>query len=65
VWPEKNADRYVKMRIPESFKPGKVDIFGFSHQIFHVLVVLAIIVHLIGIVFALDYNYRHKTCVLA
>jgi adiponectin receptor len=51
------------MRIPESFKPGKFDIVGSSHQIFHVLVVLATVVHLVGILLAFDYNYHHRVCV--
>lgn len=37
------------MRIPERYFPGKCDYLFQSHQIFHILVVLAAIVHLIGI----------------
>ena len=36
-------------RIPERYFPGKCDYWFQSHQIFHILVVLAAIVHLIGI----------------
>ncbi|XP_072106097.1 adiponectin receptor protein 2-like, partial [Mobula birostris] len=36
-------------RIPERFFPGKCDIWFHSHQIFHVLVVAAALVHLHGI----------------
>lgn len=36
-------------RIPERFFPGKCDIWFQSHQIFHVLVVVAAFVHLYGI----------------
>ncbi|KAG6552870.1 hypothetical protein Mapa_005525 [Marchantia paleacea] len=32
-------------RIPERFKPGRFDIVGHSHQIFHVLVVFAALAH--------------------
>jgi adiponectin receptor len=53
------------MRIPERFKPGRFDIVGCSHQIFHILVVLATAVHLIGILSAFDYNYHYRTCGLA
>ncbi|KAB8226990.1 hemolysin III family protein [Aspergillus alliaceus] len=53
---------FYALRIPESLKPGKFDIFGSSHQIFHVLVVLATVVHLIGILFAFDYNYHYRRC---
>ena len=37
------------VRIPERFFPGKCDYWFQSHQIFHILVVLAAIVHLNGI----------------
>ncbi|RAL04421.1 hemolysin III family protein [Aspergillus ibericus CBS 121593] len=53
---------FYTMRIPESLRPGKFDIFGCSHQIFHILVVLATAVQLIGILSAFDYNYRHREC---
>ncbi|XP_067884514.1 adiponectin receptor protein 1-like isoform X2 [Heterodontus francisci] len=36
-------------RIPERFFPGKCDIWFHSHQIFHVLVVAAAVVHLHGV----------------
>ncbi|RYC60031.1 hypothetical protein CHU98_g6183 [Xylaria longipes] len=36
-------------RFPECIKPGKFDVFGSSHQIFHILVVIATLVHLVGI----------------
>lgn len=53
---------FYTMRIPEIYIPGKFDIYGASHQIFHVLVVLATMVHLIGISLAFDYNYHYRTC---
>ena len=37
------------MRIPERFFPGKCDLFLNSHQIFHVLVTTAALVHYYGI----------------
>ncbi|KAI1100763.1 mPR-like GPCR protein [Jackrogersella minutella] len=49
-------------RFPESISPGNFDIYGSSHQIFHVLVVVATVVHLAGIIDALDYNYYHRQC---
>jgi len=49
-------------RVPESLKPLTFDIWGSSHQIFHVLVVLAVVVHLVGIGSAFDYNYTHRRC---
>ncbi|KAJ5414978.1 hemolysin-III channel protein Izh2 [Penicillium cosmopolitanum] len=51
---------YTK-RIPEALNPGKFDIFGASHQIFHILVVFASIVQSVGLLSAFDYNY-HRTC---
>jgi adiponectin receptor len=48
--------------MPEATKPGRFDYFGCSHQIFHVLVVMATIVQLVGIMKAYDYNYYHRTC---
>ena len=46
-----------KMRWPERQYPGKVDVFGTSHQIFHLLVVLAAMSHLVGLLKA--FHYRH------
>jgi adiponectin receptor len=47
-------------RIPERFKPGHFDIWGSSHQIFHVLVVLAAAAHLVGMVKAFDFKYSQR-----
>ncbi|KAK2841580.1 hypothetical protein FQN49_006119 [Arthroderma sp. PD_2] len=44
-------------RVPECLHPGKYDIIGHSHQIFHVLVVLAAGSHLIGLLKAFDYRH--------
>lgn len=44
-------------RIPERFKPGAFDIWGSSHQIFHVLVLVAAAVHLTGLLKAFDYRH--------
>lgn len=44
-------------RIPERLRPGKFDILGHSHQIFHVLVVLAACAHLKGLLEAFDYRH--------
>jgi len=53
---------FYTTRIPEAIKPGRFDIFGCSHQVFHFLVVIATIVQLVGIMEAYDYNYHHRTC---
>lgn len=44
-------------RVPERLRPGKFDILGSSHQIFHVLVVLAAVSHLTGLLKAFDYRH--------
>ncbi|OTA55836.1 mPR-like GPCR protein [Hypoxylon sp. EC38] len=50
-------------RFPESISPGTFDIYGSSHQIFHILVVVATVVHLAGVLDALDYNYYNRQCI--
>ncbi|KAI9714081.1 MAG: hypothetical protein M1812_006528 [Candelaria pacifica] len=47
-------------RVPERIKPGAFDIIGSSHQIFHVLVVMAVAAHLIGLVKAFNYNHGER-----
>jgi len=44
-------------RVPEKWRPGAFDVWGSSHQIFHVLVVLAAASHLMGLVVAFDYEH--------
>ncbi|KAK4445670.1 hemolysin-III channel protein Izh2 [Podospora aff. communis PSN243] len=44
-------------RWPERQNPGKFDIWGSSHQIFHVCVVLAAASHLYGMVKAFDFHH--------
>lgn len=51
-------------RVPEKWSPGKYDIWGSSHQIFHVLVVLAAASHLVGLVKAFDYEHGVRIHVL-
>ncbi|KAG9038951.1 hypothetical protein FRB95_013629 [Tulasnella sp. JGI-2019a] len=46
-------------RIPERFFPGKVDLLGASHQLFHIHVVLAALAHYISIYQA--YQHVHGT----
>lgn len=43
------------LRIPEKWSPGRFDLYGSSHQIFHFLVVAAAASHLVGMVRAFDY----------
>ncbi|KAF2761282.1 HlyIII-domain-containing protein [Pseudovirgaria hyperparasitica] len=42
-------------RVPERFFPGKFDIWGSSHQIFHCFVVAAAAIHFVGLVKAFDH----------
>ena len=49
-------------RCPESLRPGGFDIWGCSHNIFHVLVVLATTVHLIGIWESLKTSKAYGGC---
>ena len=54
---------FFATRIPESIWPGKFDIWFSSHQIFHVFVVLACLLHLYGVWDAFGWNYEHqRTC---
>lgn len=52
----------AKSHFPESWKPGKFDIWGASHQVFHIFVVLAAGVHLYGIISAFRWNYENPRC---
>ncbi|KXJ87656.1 mPR-like GPCR protein, partial [Microdochium bolleyi] len=47
---------------PESSRPVRYDIWGASHQLFHVLVVMGALAHLYGIVSAAEWNHRHPRC---
>ncbi|KAK7516628.1 hemolysin-III related-domain-containing protein [Phyllosticta citriasiana] len=45
-------------RIPERLSPGSFDIWGSSHQIFHVLVLCAAATHLTGLLKAFDFQHN-------
>ena len=47
-------------RFPERVKPGAFDIWGSSHQIFHVLVLLAASTHLLGLIKAFDFEHSQR-----
>ncbi|XP_050212327.1 heptahelical transmembrane protein 3 isoform X2 [Mercurialis annua] len=49
-------------RVPERWKPGAFDIAGHSHQIFHVLVVLAALSHTAATLVILDFRKRSPAC---
>ncbi|OBT54733.1 hypothetical protein VE04_04979 [Pseudogymnoascus sp. 24MN13] len=50
-------------RWPERTEPGKYDIWGSSHQIFHILVVLAAVTHFYGLVVAFDFHHGANAAV--
>ena len=43
------------MRIPEKWYPGTFDLFGASHQIFHIFVLIAAGLHLVGLLRAAEH----------
>ena len=45
-------------RMPEKLAPGRFDLYFASHQIFHVLVLLAALAHYEAILTAFDYRHR-------
>jgi adiponectin receptor len=49
-------------RVPERFYPGKFDLWGHSHQIFHVLVIAAAFVHYRGISEMAVYRLTSGVC---
>ncbi|ATY64293.1 Hly-III related [Cordyceps militaris] len=53
---------FLVSRFPERWLPGKFDIWGCSHQIFHCFVVLGSLSHFVGILKGYDYNYTHPRC---
>lgn len=50
-----------KRRIPERLFPGRFDIWLHSHTIWHLFVVGAVAMHLVGTLTALDYDYHHRS----
>lgn len=52
-------------RVPERWRPGAFDIVGNSHQIFHVLVLLAAAAHLVGLLKAFDYEHSYRSSVMS
>lgn len=51
--------------MPERFWPGAFDIWGSSHQIFHVLVLMAAAAHLVGLLKAFDYEHSYRKTIMA
>ncbi|XP_067141221.1 adiponectin receptor protein-like [Centruroides vittatus] len=53
---------FYALRIPERFFPGKCDIWFHSHQIFHILVIAAAVVHYHGITEMAIYRLTMGDC---
>ena len=52
----------MQARIPERLEPGKFDVWGSSHQIFHILILLAAMSQLIGLLTAFHYARAFPSC---
>lgn len=48
--------------MPEAWRPGGFDIWGHSHQIFHVLMAVGLTVHFSAFVKAWDYTRKLERC---
>lgn len=48
-------------RVPEKWYPQRFDIWGSSHQIFHVLVVMAAVTHLYGLFGAFAFEQERRS----
>ncbi|CAP86335.1 Pc20g10060 [Penicillium rubens Wisconsin 54-1255] len=53
---------FYATHFPESWRPGSFDIWGSSHQIFHISVVIGAAIHLYGILVAFQWNYENQRC---
>lgn len=49
---------FTQIRWPERSNPGAFDIWGHSHQIFHMFVVLAAATHFYGMAKAFDHHHE-------
>lgn len=64
LWKEEPAimNDCVQTHFPEPWKPVNFDIWGASHQIFHVSVVIAATIHFYGILAAFRWNHENSRC---
>ncbi|KAJ5578550.1 uncharacterized protein N7459_007514 [Penicillium hispanicum] len=53
---------FYATHFPESWKPVYFDIWGASHQIFHVAVGIAAVIHFYGILAAFRWNQENQRC---
>ncbi|CAL8579671.1 hypothetical protein XPA_005405 [Xanthoria parietina] len=52
---------FYATKLPERWWPGRFDVWGNSHQYFHILVVLGALAHFAGITTAFHYNHDPST----
>lgn len=60
--PRLDAKFADQTRIPEAWRPGLFDVWGQSHQVFHVLMAVGLTVHFSAFVKAFDYAHTAKRC---
>ena len=48
------------IQVPERWHQEKYDIFGSSHQVLHVMVILAGLAHMLGLLSAFDYIHNYS-----
>lgn len=58
----KLSDGHFQFRTPERFAPGKFDIWGSSHQIFHVAILCAMYTHVIALTDAFTACHTMDLC---
>lgn len=58
----RGSDLHPQFRVPERFVPGKFDIWGSSHQIFHIAVVCAMYTHTVGLMQAFTTCRTSSPC---
>lgn len=52
----------LQSRTPERFAPGKFDIWGSSHQIFHICILYAMYIHITALVQAFIACHTLDVC---
>ena len=52
--------RPTRIKSPGKWFPRRFDIFGASHQIVHVMVIVARLVHTFGVLWAFHFHIRIK-----
>ena len=51
------------LKVPEKWYPRRYDFFGSSHQVLHIMVILAGLAHMVGLFRAFEFLHNHnKPC---